>query len=194
MPEVVAGYTYDETLPSSPVGREELAQLLTDVMWTEDDAAALRRAGGILRPQVSEVLDAFYGFVSSTPHLVDAFVGADGEPDSDYQAAVRGRFGQWVIDLCIRDFDERWLDYQEEIGLRHHSTKKNRTDGVDSPRTHVPMRHMMAVVVPVTLAVRKILVAHEADGTEVDAMQLAWFKAVTVSLVLWSRPFAGDLW
>lgn len=194
MSDVVAGYTYDETLPSSPVGREELAQLLADVMWTPDDAAALRRAGEILRPRVSEVLDAFYGLVSSTPHLVDAFVGADGEPDSDYQTAVRARFGQWVDDLCTRDFDERWLAYQEEIGLRHHSTKKNETDAVDSPRTHVPMRHMMAVVVPVTLIGRKILAAHEDDSVEVDAMSMAWFKAVTVSLVLWSRPFAGDLW
>ncbi|ORW07839.1 protoglobin domain-containing protein [Mycobacterium kyorinense] len=194
MSNVVAGYTYDQTLPPSPVQRADLAQLLTDVMWTEADAAALRRAGEILRPHVSEVQDVFYDFIGGTPHLVDAFVGPDGEPDSDYLAAVRGRFGQWVIDLCTRDFDERWLAYQEEIGLRHHSTKKNRTDAVDSPRTHVPLRHITALIVPVTLTIRDLLAAHESDTAEVDAMQQAWFKAVTVSLVLWSRPFAGDLW
>lgn len=189
-----AGYTYGQTLSRSPVRREELTQLLTDVMWSDDDAAALRRAGEILRPQVSAVLDVFYGFIGGTPHLVDAFVGADGEPDRDYLAAVRARFEQWVVDVCTRDFDEHWLAYQEEIGLRHHSTKKNRTDGVDSPRTHVPMRHMMALLVPVTLTIRSFLAARETDTTELDAMQQAWFKAVTVSLVLWSRPFAGDLW
>ena len=35
-----AGYTYDEQSATSPVTREQLSQLLTDVMWTDDDAAA----------------------------------------------------------------------------------------------------------------------------------------------------------
>ncbi len=188
-----AGYTYDQNLPSSPVTRSQLDELLTDVMWTDEDAAALRRAGDILTPRVSEILDAWYDFIGSTPHLVTVFRGADGEPDADYLARVRARFERWVVDLCTRDFDEQWLAYQEEIGLRHTS-KKNETDNVDSPVAHVPMSHLFALVVPVTLSVKEFLVQAESDRDEVEAMHQAWFKAVTVTLVLWSRPYAGDLW
>src|SRR5699024_8189948 len=93
-----AGYAYDDQLAPSPVSPEQLRELLADVMWTADDAAALRRAGEILRPQVADVLDAWYDFIGSTPHLVATFQGADGEPDVGYLARVRGRFEQWVID------------------------------------------------------------------------------------------------
>jgi|SRR5690625_3417486 len=189
-----AGYTYDDQLPPSPVSEKRLSQLLTDVMWTDDDAPALRRAGEILSPRVGDILDVWYDFIGSTPHLVEVFRGADGEPDDEYLAQVRQRFEQWVIDVCTREFDGQWLAYQEEIALRHHPTKKNRTDGVDSPSSHVPMSDMLALVVPVTLSVKSFLADGAQEGDDVEAMHQAWFKAVTVTLVLWSRPYAGDLW
>jgi hypothetical protein len=189
-----AGYTYDMSLPPSPVTEAQLSELLTDVMWTEQDAQALRQAGKILAPHTSEILDVWYDFIGSTPHLVSVFRGVDGEPDADYLARVRGRFEQWIVDLCTRDFDAQWLAYQEEIGLRHHPAKKNQTDDVDSPASYVPMSHMLALIVPVTLSVRDFLAQGESDPAKVDAMNQAWFKAVTVSLVLWSRPYAADLW
>lgn len=192
-----AGYTYDTFGAhdaASPVTSEQLSELLTDVMWTEEDAAALRRAGEILEPQVADLLDVWYDFIGSTPHLVAVFHGSDQKPDADYLERVRGRFEQWVVDLCTRDFDQQWLAYQEEIALRHHPSKKNQTDSVDSPRSHVPMSHMMALAVPVTLTVRDFLAKGESDPAALDAMHQAWFKAVTVSLVLWARPYAGELW
>ena len=42
------------------------------------------------------------------------------------------RFGQWILDTARAEYDQAWLDYQHEIGLRHHRTKKNRTDSVDA--------------------------------------------------------------
>ncbi len=87
-----AGYAYDETLPASSVTQQELQNLLTDVMWTADDATALRRAGEILEPRVSDLMDVWYDFIGSNAHLVSVFAGADGEPDPDYLARVRGRF------------------------------------------------------------------------------------------------------
>jgi hypothetical protein len=32
------------------------------------------------------------------------------------------------------------------------------------------------------------------DEAQVEAMHQAWFKAVTVSVVLWSRPYAERRW
>src|SRR5690625_2536912 len=190
-----AGYTFDdESLAPSPVTQEDLQRLLTDVMWTDEDAAALARAGAILQPRVSDLLDVWDEFIGSTDHLVRVFAGPDGEPSHAYLTAVRGRFEQWVIDLCTRPFDDQWLAYQEEIGLRHTSEKKNKTDQVDSPWTHVPMSDMLALIVPVTLTVREFLAAEQSDPAEVNAMHSAWFKAVTVTLVLWSRPYVGDQW
>lgn len=194
MSSTPAGYTYDDQLPDSPVSSADLSELLTDVMWSESDAAALRKAGDILAPRVADVLDVWYDFIGSTPHLVETFRGADDEPSAEYLQRVRGRFEQWVIDLCTRNFDAQWLAYQEEIALRHHPTKKNQTDQVNSPSHHVPMRHMVALVVPVTLSVKQFLAEAESDPEEVEAMHQAWFKAVTVSLMLWTRPYAGDLW
>lgn len=37
------------------------------------------------------------------------------------------------MDLCTRDLGEEWLAYEDQIVLRHHQTKKNQTDGVESP-------------------------------------------------------------
>ncbi len=65
---------------------------------------------------------------------------------------------------------------------------------MDSPASHVPMSDLLALVVPVTLSVREFLAQGESDRTQLDMMQNAWFKAVTVSLVLWTRPYAADLW
>src|SRR5699024_8199581 len=157
-----AGYTYDQAA-GSPVTRNDLQRLLTDVGWTDEDAQALRRAGEILAPRASDLVGAWYDFIGSTPHLVTTFRGSDGEPDQDYLAQVRGRFEQWVADLCNREFDDQWLAYQEEIGLRHHTSKKNKTDEVNSPATHVPMSDMLALVVPVTQTVRGFLAEAESD-------------------------------
>lgn len=192
---MTTGYTYDDpTLAPSAVSADELAELQASVLWNDDDAAALRRAGAILVPQTEQILDLWYGFVGGNPHLVATFAGADGEPDGAYLQAVRGRFGQWIEDLCTRELDASWLAYQDEIARRHHTTSKNATDGVTSPATHVPLRHLIALVVPITVTIRGFLANSDATPDEVDAMYHAWFKAVTLSVALWSRPYRPDLW
>lgn len=191
----ITGYSYDDSdLASSPVTMDDLANIQQSLLWSDTDRDALRRAGDILVPLTEEILDVWYGFVGGTPHLVAAFAGANGEPDGDYLAAVRARFGRWIADLCQRDHDEQWLAYQEEIALRHHTSGKNRTDQVDSPASHVPLRDLIALIVPITVTVRDFLAAGESDPAKVDAMYNAWFKAVTLSVVLWSRPYSPETW
>ena len=114
MTTVPAGYTYnDPSLAASPVTLEDLAEIKKSLMWTEADTNALRRAGEILTPHTEAILDVWYGFVGSNPHLVASFAGGDGQPHAGYLAAVRERFGRWINDLCTREFDETWLAYQE---------------------------------------------------------------------------------
>lgn len=195
MTDTIAGYTYDQPdLAPSPVTTDELQRLQQSVLWSEADRDALRRAGEILVPQTEAILDVWYGFVGDTPHLVATFAGADGQPDGAYLAAVRSRFGQWIADLCGRDHDDRWLAYQHEIALRHHTSGKNRTDGVQSPSTHIPLRDLIALIVPITVTIRDFLAKGESDPEMVDAMYHAWLKAVTLSVALWARPYSPDTW
>lgn len=195
MSTAAPGYTIDNPgLATSPVTAQELAELKASVLWTEADQEALRHAAEILVPRTEAILDTWYGFVGANPHLVATFAGPTGQPDAAYLAAVRARFGLWIRDLCTRDFDASWLAYQEEIALRHHTAKKNRTDGIDSPSTHVPLRHLIGLIVPITVTIRGFLAEGEADAGRVDAMYHAWFKAVTLSVLLWARPYTPELW
>lgn len=136
----------------------------------------------------------WYGFVADHAHLVHYFGDADsGEPIAEYLERVRGRFGQWILDTCRRPYDQAWLDYQEEIALRHTREKKNRTDGVRSVE-HIPLRYLVSFIYPITATMREFLTGMGHCENEVDAMHQAWFKAVTLQVALWSRPYAGPDW
>jgi hypothetical protein len=190
----IPGYTYgSDELEPSPVSEDDLGLLRQTVLFGEDDERYLRMAGEVLRDQAEDVLDVWYGFVASHPHLVRYFSGPDGAPIDTYLTRVRARFGQWIHDLCERPWDRAWLDYQEEIALRHTPAKKNKTDGVDAP-DRIPLRYLVAFVYPITATVRDFLAKQGHSPQEVDAMHQAWFKAVTLTVALWSRPYAGDGW
>jgi hypothetical protein len=192
--DAIPGYLYgSDELERSPVSEDDLALLKQTVLFGDDDERQLRLAGEVLRDQVEDVLDVWYGFVASHPHLVRYFADADGNPIDTYLARVRARFGRWIRDLCERPWDRAWLDYQEEIALRHTPARKNETDAVDAPE-HIPLRYMVAFVYPITATVREFLAKKGHSEQEVDAMHQAWFKAVTLSVALWSRPYAGDAW
>ncbi len=134
----IPGYTYGtDAVSRSPVSLGELELLQTTLLLGEDDRAALRRSAEVLAPQVEAILDVWYGFVGANPHLLAAFTGPDGQPNQEYLAAVRRRFGRWILDTARAEFDQAWLDYQHEIGLRHTRTGKNRTDGVQAA-DHIP--------------------------------------------------------
>lgn len=187
----IPGYRYgDPTLPPSPVSLADLAELKQALLFTDEDAAALRRAGELLAPHLDELLDVWYGFVGSHPFLLRYFSNEQG-PIADYLARVRARFGQWVLDTCRATYDEAWLAYQEEIGLRHY-VRKNQTDGVVGAPAIVPFRFVNALVYPIYATVRPFLARGEADPAKVEQMHQAWLKAVLLQATLWSRPYLRD--
>jgi hypothetical protein len=183
----IPGYDYGR-VPPSPLSMEDLERLKAALMFGEEDERYLRQAGDVLADQVEEILDLWYGFVGSHPHLLYYFAGPDGQPDQGYLEAVRRRFGQWILDTCRRPYDQEWLAYQHEIGLRHHRTKKNRTDGVRSPDI-VPARYLIAFIYPITATVRPFLARKGHSADEVDKMWHAWFKSVVLQVALWCYPY-----
>lgn len=190
----IKGYTYGSaSVPRSPVSLEDLDLLKQSVLFTQEDERYLRMAGQVLADQLEQVLDVWYGFVAAHPHLVYYFAGRGGKPAAGYLASVRQRFGQWILDTCNRPSDQAWLDYQYEIGLRHHRTKKNQTDKVESV-PHIPLRYIIAFIYPITATIKPFLAKKGNSAQEVEKMHQAWTKAVVLQVALWSYPYvkAGD--
>jgi Protoglobin len=187
----IKGYDYGKQgLTPSPVSLEELALLKTTLLWSVADDQALHLAGEVLRDQTDAVLDLWYGYVGGNAHLLHYFTHG-GQPNMDYLTAVRHRFGQWILDICQRPKDQAWLDYQHEIALRHHSQKKNKTDGVEAvPIIHY--RYMAAFIYPITATIRGFLAAGGHQQETVEAMHQAWFKAVTLTVILWTQPYVHE--
>ena len=178
-------------MSTTTVTATDLDELKASVLFGDDDVAALRRSGELLADRVEEVLDVWYGFVGSNPHLLESFTRtSDGEPDADYLAAVRVRFGDWVRETAAAEYDEAWLAHQLEIGRRHSRAGKNQTDGVDSTPV-VPFRHVIALVHPITATLRPFLEAGGDPPEVVDAMQDAWRKSVLMQVAIWSRAYVA---
>jgi hypothetical protein len=188
----IPGYTYGtDAVPHSPVSLDELQQLETTLLLGENDLAALRRSGDLLAPRVEDILDVWYGFVGANPHLLAAFSGPGGQPNQAYLAGVRRRFGRWILDTARAEFDQAWLDYQHEIGVRHTRSGKNRTDGVQAA-DHIPLRYVLALLIPITATLKPFLARGGATPEDVEAMHRAWVKAVLLQLILWTQPYVRE--
>jgi len=191
----IPGYTYGTAaVARSPVTLADFELMKKSVLFGDDDVKYLRASYDVLKDQVEAVLDVWYGFVGSHPHLLGAFASKhDGKPLGDYLGAVRKRFGQWILDTARAEYDQQWLDYQHEIGLRHHRTKKNRTDGVRST-DHVPFRDLFLLVFPVTFTLKSFLGKKGHSPEDVEKMHAAWVKSCLLQVTLWSHPYVkpGD--
>jgi hypothetical protein len=189
----VPGYAYGSPqLPRAPFTTADLAALQKALLFTEEDVEALRRSREILADQTDAILDVWYGFVASTPELVVYFCDAKtGQPDAAYLEAVRKRFALWILDTAAANYDQVWLDWQYEIGLRHNRIKKNKTDRVDStPQVH--FRYLPALTIPITTTLKPFLAKKGAPAEEVERMHAAWVKSVLMQAILWSYPYVKD--
>jgi len=172
----------------SPVSLEELDLLKKTVSFTEADERYLRLAGDVLADQLEEVLDAWF---QAHPHLFAYFATPDGVLDLRYLTAVRRRSGEWILGTCRRSYDRSWLDDVHEIGLRHHRTKKNRTDGVAAV-PHVPLRHVIAFSYHTMAMIKPFLAKRGHEAGVVQKMHDAWCKSVILQVALFSRGYTKD--
>ncbi len=189
----IPGYTYGTSaVPHSPVSMEDFERLKQSVLFSDEDSKYLRMSYDVLQDQVEDILDVWYGFVASHPFLVFYFSDkTTGQPDERYLAAVRKRFGQWILDTARANYDQTWLDYQYEIALRHRPGGKNRTDGVNSV-DNVNYRYLLALLYPVTTTLRPFLSKKGHSAEDVEKMHQAWLKSVLLQVILWSQPYIKD--
>lgn len=176
----------------SPVTLAEFELMKNSALFGDDDVRALRLSHDVVKDQVEAILDVWYGFVGSQPQLLASFSGrTSGQPLGDYLGGVRKRFGQWILDTAAAQYDQPWLDYQHEIGLRHHRSKKNRTDGADASAI-VPFRDLFALIFPVTFTLKPFLAKKGHSAEQVEQMHAAWLKSCLLQLTLWSHPYVKD--
>ena len=190
----IAGYDFGTRQSAeSPLSDEDLRNLEQTVGWTDDDRNILLKHASLFQQQAEAMVDSWRSVIAAQPHLAHWFVGPDGNPDDNYKARVKRRFVQWVVDVALRPHDRAWLNYQEEIGLRHTPAKKNLTDGTQTPPL-VPLRYLLGFI-PIVLPVRKFFSNAIPNNDELARLEAAWTRAVLLHITLWSRPYTTEgLW
>lgn len=160
--------------------------------FTADDRHWLRIAGEVLTDQAVALVDKWREAIATHPHLAKYSLRSDGKKDPRYSEQSGARFTQWVLDTCLRTYDQDWLNYQQEIALRHTSVKKNKTDQVESaPMIHLRRIIAFSAVVIDPEIMSPFLAAKGHNATEVGKMQRAWTKSILLQIALWSEPYTN---
>jgi hypothetical protein len=189
--EDIHGYTYGaDEVGASPVSMKELEELKTSAGLTAEDERYLRLAGEVLAEQTARIVNHWRsGIIASIPNLARHSRTPEGEAIPEYLANSNLRFEQWILDTCLRSYDQDWLNYQQEIALRHTSVKKNKVDGVRST-PFVPLRDIIAFIAVINETIKPYLAAKGHPVVEVQRMHAAWCKSLQLQLALWARAYA----
>jgi hypothetical protein len=187
----IPGYAYgSDEIARSPVSVPQLDQLKISAGFTEEDQRCLRLAGQVLSEQTREIVAHWRsGIIASIPHLARHSRTPKGDPMPEYVAKSSLRFEQWILDTCLRPWDQEWLDYQNEVALRHTAAKKNKVDGVRST-TQVPLPDIIAFIAVMNETIRSYLAANGHSAEEVDKMHRAWCKSIQLQLALWAGAYS----
>jgi Protoglobin len=190
----ISGYSYGAAgLAASPVSLTELENLKTSAGFTEETQRYLRLAGEVLADQTAQIVNHWRSrIIASIPHLARHSRTPEGDPIPEYLAKSNLRFEQWILDTCLRSYDQDWLNYQHEIALRHTTVKKNQTDGVRSTQ-YVPLRDVIAFVAVMNETIKPYLAAKGHSAEEVDKMHLAWSKSLQLQLAFWTGPYMESI-
>lgn len=191
--EEIHGYVYGTAaVETSPVSLQELEDLKITVGFTCDDERYLRLAGEVLADQTKEIVDHWRGrIIANIPNLARHSRGLEGQAIPEYSAQSGLRFEQWILDTCFRPYDQDWINYQQEIALRHTSLKKNQVDGVRST-PYVPLRDIIAFVAVMNETIEPYLAAKGHAPAEVDGMHRAWCKSLQLQVALWARAYVDS--
>jgi hypothetical protein len=189
----VPGYSYGTAeVPRSSVSVEDLESLKVSAGFTDKDERYLRLAGEVLADQVEQVVHHWRsGIIASIPKLARHSCTPEGNPIPEYLAASNLRFQRWILDTCLRPYDQDWINYQQEIALRHTAAKKNKVDQVRST-PYVPFRDVIAFVAVMNETIKPYLATKGHPAEEVDGMHRAWVKSMQMQIALWVGPYTNE--
>jgi hypothetical protein len=185
------GYSYGAAeIPRSSVSLEALAELKVSAGFTDEDERFLRVAGQVLGDQTERIVHHWRSqIIAGIPNLARHSRTPEGEAIPEYLERSNARFQQWILDTCLRPYDQAWIDYQQEIALRHTAVKKNIVDGVRST-PYVPLRDVIAFLGVMNETIKPYLAAKGNSVDDVEKMHAAWCKSIQIQLALWIGPYA----
>jgi hypothetical protein len=186
----IPGYSYgDPNVAPSILSLAELERLKVSAGFTSEDWQSLRAAGDVLADQTERIVNQWRsGIIASIPHLAQHSKTPDGAPIPVYLANSNLRFQQWILDTCTKPYDQDWLNYQQEIALRHTTLKKNQTDHVHST-PQVPLSDIIAFVAVMNETIKPYLASKGHALEDVEKMHRAWCKSMQLQLALWVTPY-----
>jgi hypothetical protein len=189
----IPGYTHGTSeVAKSPITLEEWEALKKSALFSEEDAFYLRLSESVLADQIGDLLKTWRGIIFDHPHLRAYDENPEtGKVDGEYAQAVGKRFGQWVLDTARAQYDQAWLDYQYEIGLRHHRTKKNKTDNGHT-LGHIRSRDLTAFSAAIVVPMKPFLAKKGHPAEIVNRMYDAWWKSMILQVTLWSQPYIRE--
>jgi len=189
--ENIPGYSYGAgEVAKSPVSVQELQALKISAGFADEDERYLRLAGQVLADQTAQIVHHWRsGIIASIANLARHSRTPDGDAIPEYLAKSNLRFEQWILDTCLRPYDQDWINYQQEIARRHTSSMKNKVDGVQSTPC-VPLRDVIAFVAVMNETIKPYLAAKGNSPEEVEKMHSAWCKSIQMQLALWVGPYS----
>jgi hypothetical protein len=186
----IPAYTYGTmAVATSPVSLDELDRLKVTAGFTAEDEQFLRLAGQVLAGQTKQIVAHWRsGIIASIPNLARHSRTPEGDAIPEYLAQSNLRFEQWILDTCLRPYDQDWLNYQQEIALRHTSIKKNQVDGVRST-AYVPFHDIVAFVAVMNETIKPYMASRGNTEEEIEGMHRAWTRSLQMQIALWSKPY-----
>jgi hypothetical protein len=190
--KTIPGYSYGAAdVQPSPISVQDLERLKTSAGFTDEDIRYLGLAGEVLSDQTDKIVAHWRsGIIANIPNLARHSRSPEGDPIPQYLANSNLRFRQWILDTCFRPYDQEWINYQQEIALRHTSAKKNKVDDVRST-PYVPLRDVLAFIAVMNETIKPYLAAKGHPAGEVDKMHCAWCKSMQLQMALWIGPYVA---
>jgi len=190
---IVPGYTFGQ-VSRAPISEKDLQLMLDSVLWTKEDEDNRKVLGDIFKKHMKEILDAIVNYVGSREYLLYYFKDKSGTTTiTEYVSNSVGRIAQWILDCCYRPLDQKFIDYQYEIGLRHTPLKKGKADNVQTVDL-VHARYMVTFIFPFTAALKPFIQKEVEDFVLADKLYHTWFKLVTVCASIYIYPFVKEGW
>ena len=189
----IPGYSYGlPRVARSPVSVVQLAEMKASAGFTIEDERYLKLAGKVLEDHVEQIVHHWRSqVIASIPSLARHSHTPEGEVIPIYLEKSNARFCQWILDTCLRPWDQAWIDYQQEIALRHTSFKKNQVDGVRSS-SYVPLRDVLAFTSVMTETLKPYLAIKGHAADEIEKMHISWCKAIQLQMALWIGPYTDS--
>lgn len=189
--EQTEGYSPErDDATASIISLADLEKLKRSVGFTREDELFLHLAGAVLADQTRSLVDRCLSTIAETPQLARYSQKSEKPPIDNHSPNIRQRFQHWILDTCLRPYDQNWLNRQQEVALRH-SVIKNGADGVDTAPC-VPLYEIIGFTNIINDTIKPFLGSKGHNEAQVEKMHSAWCKSVLMQTALWAEPYLDD--